>query len=140
MRNNRVLLLLAVVAFGISSNGLAEHVKGYTRKDGTYVHGYERGSTRAPTQNSSKPKAHAPAASSTPPTVHRDADGHIERSSSARDAFQKSHPCPSTRKTSGACPGYVVDHVIALKRGGADAPSNMQWQTVEAAKAKDRVE
>jgi hypothetical protein len=34
----------------------------------------------------------------------------------------------------------VVDHVIALKRGGADAPSNMQWQTVEAAKAKDRVE
>jgi hypothetical protein len=37
----------------------------------------------------------------------------------------------------GACPGYVIDHVIALKRGGADAPSNMQWQTVRAAKAKD---
>jgi hypothetical protein len=34
----------------------------------------------------------------------------------------------------------VVDHRTALKHGGADAPENMQWQTVEAAKAKDRVE
>jgi hypothetical protein len=34
----------------------------------------------------------------------------------------------------------VVDHVIALKRGGADAPGNMQWQTVAAARAKDRIE
>jgi hypothetical protein len=34
----------------------------------------------------------------------------------------------------------VVDHVIALKRGGADAPSNMQWQTIADAKAKDRIE
>jgi len=34
----------------------------------------------------------------------------------------------------------VVDHVKPLKRGGADAPSNMQWQTKEAAKEKDRRE
>jgi hypothetical protein len=34
----------------------------------------------------------------------------------------------------------VVDHVTPLKRGGADAPSNMQWQTKEAAKAKDKSE
>jgi hypothetical protein len=33
-----------------------------------------------------------------------------------------------------------VDYVTPLKRGGADDPSNMQWQTVEDAKAKDRVE
>jgi hypothetical protein len=26
-------------------------------------------------------------------------------------------------------PGYVVDHIVALKRGGADHPGNMQWQT-----------
>jgi hypothetical protein len=30
--------------------------------------------------------------------------------------------------------------VIALKRGGADSPANMQWQTVVEAKAKDRWE
>jgi hypothetical protein len=40
----------------------------------------------------------------------------------------------------GACPGYVIDHLVPLKRGGADAPGNMQWQTIQAAKAKDRVE
>lgn len=32
------------------------------------------------------------------------------------------------------------DHIKPLKRGGADDPSNMQWQTVEDAKAKDRWE
>jgi hypothetical protein len=37
-------------------------------------------------------------------------------------------------------PGYVVDHIRPLACGGADAPSNMQWQTREAAKAKDRTE
>ena len=41
---------------------------------------------------------------------------------------------------SGSCPGYVVDHIVPLKRGGADAPGNMQWQTTGAAKEKDRWE
>jgi hypothetical protein len=36
--------------------------------------------------------------------------------------------------------GYVVDHIVPLACGGADMPSNMQWQTAVAAKAKDRVE
>jgi hypothetical protein len=70
----------------------------------------------------------------------RDSHGKIKRSPEAKHAFQRSHPCPSTGRTSGACPGYVIDHVQPLKRGGADAPSNMQWQTVAAAKAKDKVE
>ena len=35
--------------------------------------------------------------------------------------FERQHPCPSTRRTSGRCPGYVVDHVRPLECGGADA-------------------
>ena len=70
----------------------------------------------------------------------RDAHGRIARSREARAEFKREHPCPSTGKGSGACPGYVVDHVEPLKRGGADSPENMQWQTKEAAKAKDRTE
>jgi hypothetical protein len=54
--------------------------------------------------------------------------------------FQRTHPCPSTGRTSGACPGYVRDHVVPLCKGGPDSVSNMQWQTVEAGKAKDKVE
>jgi hypothetical protein len=34
----------------------------------------------------------------------------------------------------------VIDHVTPLKRGGADARSNTQWQTVSKAKKKDRWE
>ena len=62
------------------------------------------------------------------------------RSRAQRDAFQRAHPCPATGKSTGACPGYVIDHKVALKRGGADVPQNMQWQTKQAAKAKDKVE
>ena len=74
------------------------------------------------------------------PGVQRDSHGRIARSEKAKDDFKKVHPCPSTGKSSGRCPGYVIDHVTPLKRGGADAPSNMQWQTVEAAKIKDKTE
>jgi hypothetical protein len=35
---------------------------------------------------------------------------------------------------------HVVDHVDPLKRGGADTPANMQWQTKSEAKAKDKWE
>jgi hypothetical protein len=68
------------------------------------------------------------------------ADARIHRSRAARASFQRSHPCPSTGKRRGACPGYVVDHIVPLKRGGPDRPSNMQWQTREAAKEKDKRE
>lgn len=74
------------------------------------------------------------------PHIERDAHGRIARSEAARNAFKREHPCPANQQPKGPCPGYVIDHVIPLKRGGADAPSNMQWQTVEEAKAKDRVE
>ncbi len=66
--------------------------------------------------------------------------GHIKRSSAARYQFMKLKPCPATGKSYGACPGYVIDHIVPLKRGGADTPGNMQWQTKEEAKKKDRWE
>ena len=68
------------------------------------------------------------------------AEGKTSRDPHQRAAFVKQHPCPSTGKTRGACPGYVVDHIKPLCAGGADRPSNMQWQTVAEAKKKDREE
>jgi hypothetical protein len=70
----------------------------------------------------------------------RNSKGKIASSSEAKRDFQKTHPCPSTGVTSGGCKGYVVDHIVPLKRGGADSPSNMQWQTREDARAKDKIE
>ena len=70
----------------------------------------------------------------------RDSHGKIARSQTAKNEFKRQQPCPSTGKSSGACPGYVIDHIQPLKRGGVDAPSNMQWQTKADAKAKDKWE
>jgi hypothetical protein len=43
-------------------------------------------------------------------------------------------------ESGSSCSGYVIDHVKRLECGGADDPSNMQWQTVAEGKAKDRTE
>jgi hypothetical protein len=55
----------------------------------------------------------------------------IKRSSDARHEFMRQTGYPHGR------PGYVIDHRKALACGGADEPSNMQWQTVAEGKAKD---
>lgn len=81
-----------------------------------------------------------PPQTSTTGEIKRDEHGHIERSESAKNEFKRQHPCPSNGKTSGSCPGYVIDHIKALKHGGDDAPSNMQWQTISEGKAKDKWE
>jgi hypothetical protein len=65
---------------------------------------------------------------------YRSHHSRIHRSESARRDFERMTGYPHGR------PGYVIDHVVPLACGGADAPSNMQWQTVAAAKAKDKWE
>ena len=64
----------------------------------------------------------------------RDSNGKIKRNASARADFMRRTGYPTGRK------GYVVDHIIPLECGGADVPANMQWQTVQEAKIKDRSE
>ena len=64
----------------------------------------------------------------------RDSHGRIARSPEARQEFMTQTGYPHGR------PGYVVDHIIPLKRGGADEPWNMQWQTIAEGKAKDATE
>lgn len=73
-------------------------------------------------------------------TCSRDKHGRILRHISAKSAFKMDNPCPLNGKTKGACNGYVIDHIIPLKRGGADTPINMQWQTKEGARLKDKWE
>jgi len=55
-----------------------------------------------------------------------------------RAALRRQNPCPATGNVTGACPGYVTDHQ-GFERGGPDVPSNMQWQTIAAARAKGPV-
>lgn len=66
--------------------------------------------------------------------VSRDKHGRIKRSSKATYDFRKQTGYPHGRK------GYVIDHIIPLSKGGCDCPSNMQWQTKEEAKRKDKTE
>jgi hypothetical protein len=140
-RITAALILCAFVSVAAASGSV--HVKGYTRKDGTYVAPYTRSAPGASSHSSSSGSSDASRHSSSAAysgTAKRDAEGHIERSSAARGQFIRQHPCPANGKTSGACPGYVIDHIQPLKSGGRDAPDNMQWQTENAAKAKDKWE
>lgn len=139
-----------------SGGSKSVHVRGYSRKDGTYVAPYDRSaagsaglgpiiSTSRSGSSVRKPsgtyRKNYIADGVTPdPSIQRDKHGKIKRSSAAKAAFERKSPCPSTGKQSGGCPGYIVDHVDPLECGGADAPMNMQWQTIADAKAKDKTE
>lgn len=122
------------------------HVKDHYRKDGTYVAPYDRrppgtaDHTSSASPSTTYRRNYVADGYTAHSTVQRDKNGKIKRSESAKDAFMRQQPCPSTGKTSGRCPGYVVDHVNPLECGGADAPANMQWQTAADAKAKDKTE
>jgi len=164
------IISVSVFLFAISLGSIfAEvHVRGYTRSNGTYVAPHTRsspssggnssGSTSHSSQPSStnftplitgnvpKPRVESPVkyrfSKKIPSTYYytsgyfgsRDSNGRIVRSESAKRDFMKQTGYPHGR------PGYVVDHIVALKRGGADNPSNMQWQTIAQGKAKDKWE
>ncbi len=68
------------------------------------------------------------------------AHAEVARSSAAKRAFAREHPCPATGRQVPSCPGFVIDHRHSLCAGGSDTPDNMVWQTVEDSKRKDRVE
>jgi hypothetical protein len=59
--------------------------------------------------------------------VVRDTNGNIKRSSAVLTAYKKIHPCPSTGLTTGACPGWALNHSIPLACGGCDAVYNLTW-------------
>jgi hypothetical protein len=102
------------------------YVHGYTTKSGKHVHGYYRAYPRRTGRRS--------------PAGTHSVRRREKRSKAAIDAFKRENPCPSSGKHSGPCHGYVIDHISPLACGGADNPSNMQWQTVAAGKAKDKWE
>lgn len=154
MLSKRPLNLILAVLFTLclALSGVAQktvHVKTYVRKDGTVVAAHDRSAPKKTSSSSSSTttstKTTVPRVSTTSTrercvTCTRESNGKIKRSESAKRDFTLTHPCPATGRTNGPCPGYVIDHVNPLACGGPDAPSNMQWQTKEAAKAKDKRE
>jgi hypothetical protein len=78
--------------------------------------------------------SYTPRSYSTARASYSSTHGRIHRSEAAKRTFLRQTGYPHGR------PGYVVDHIVPLARGGTDAPSNMQWQTVAEAKAKDKWE
>ncbi len=126
-----VVALLTVVPVSVWGAGSRGH-----SSYGSHSSHRSRGTHRASSSHGSRVHSSHRNASGVP----RDSHGKIKRDPDQRARFIRSHPCPSTGKKHGACPGYVVDHVRPLKEGGRDDPSNMQWQTVRDAKAKDKWE
>jgi hypothetical protein len=55
------------------------------------------------------------------------ANGEIRRRADVLAAYKRLHPCPVTGLATGACPGFAINHVIPLAKGGCDAVSNLQW-------------
>lgn len=129
---NPLLFPVLLVAFGLFSFPSPSFARGGHHSSSSHVR-ISAGTTRPYSSRSHHLSIYAQG-------VKRSRSGRIARSTKVKDEFKHSHPCPSTGRSTGACPGYVIDHVVPLKRGGADSVENMQWQTKEEARAKDKWE
>lgn len=69
-----------------------------------------------------------------------DADAKQARNKSVLRAFVKYEACPATGLRRLPCPGWQIDHILALCAGGRDAVENLQWLTREAHREKTRVD
>jgi hypothetical protein len=144
-------LVAMLLAAGAAAEQKTVHVKGYTKKDGTYVAPHERkapspkgsssGSASSGSTSSTSSRSTSSSSSgktqtkqSSAATQPRDSNGRFARSETGKHDFERLTGYPKGR------PGYIVDHIVPLACGGPAAPSNMQWQTVADAKAKDAVE
>ena len=116
-----ILLLLVSSAWASYRTTGGVHVHGYTTRSGHYVAPYTRSaphSSFTPAPGHEGRSTSRPISVSTHPSTRaavgatRDSHGRIKRSETAKRDFEHHHPCPSTGKTSGACPGYVVDHIV----------------------------
>ena len=112
MKSIIALILVAVLTFVVVPTGEG---RGHTYK-------YPRHTVRPVYMRHSRARTSAPVSS------------REQRSAAAKRTFLRSVGLTQTPR------GYVIDHAIPLCAGGLDAPSNMQLQTVEAAKVKDRWE
>ena len=52
--------------------------------------------------------------------------GRIARSATARLDFRSYNPAQQPARPKGPCAGYVIDHIQAVKHGGADSSNNTQ--------------
>jgi hypothetical protein len=120
------------------------HVNGYYRKNGTYVHAYDRSAPGLGTSAKALPKSQA-ANSSGPLPIDPASDSKalalkqepssaaLQSNPSSSQAFMSKTGYPQGR------PGYQVGYIVPPSCGGTDEPSNLQWQTAEEA-AKQEAE
>lgn len=59
--------------------------------------------------------------------IKRDGKGQIIRRADVIRAFRKLYPCDATGKTTGACPGWAINHTLPISQGGCDSVSNLDW-------------
>ena len=110
----QIALLVAVLALPVALTGQKGHAS-TTRSSSKSTSTKSKSSSAKPAKSSAKkPTSSVPKKST---VAHRASNGKIKRSAAPKKAFMKASGYPKGRK------GYVVDHIVPLECGGADAAS-----------------